>query len=55
MWENISHGQLDISNIQKFNDIFVGCSVQGRTIEELIDYALSILYLYAYNKSPLIE
>jgi hypothetical protein len=44
MWKNISYGQLGISNVKKFNDIFRDCSVPGETIEELVDYALTIPY-----------
>jgi hypothetical protein len=44
MWKNISYGQLGMSNVKKFNDIFAACSVPGDTTEALIDYALTIPY-----------
>lgn len=42
MFKNISYGQLGISNVKKFNEIFVGCSLEGNSIEELIDKSLSL-------------
>jgi hypothetical protein len=42
MWKNISYGQLGISNVRKFAAIFGACSVPGVTIEELVDYALTL-------------
>ncbi len=42
MFKNISYGQLGISNVKKFEDILGECSVKGKTIEELVDKALSI-------------
>ncbi len=42
MWKNISYGQLGISNVRKFGEIFAGCTVEGSSIEELIDNALSL-------------
>ncbi|MCL5784056.1 MAG: hypothetical protein M1142_01715 [Patescibacteria group bacterium] len=42
MWKNISYGQLGISNVKKFHDVFKGCSVDGETIEELIENALNL-------------
>jgi hypothetical protein len=44
MWKNISYGQLGISNVRKFKDVFGDYSVPGETIEELIDYALTLPY-----------
>jgi hypothetical protein len=42
MWKNISYGQLGISNVKKFDEVFRGCTVKGDSIEELIDNALSM-------------
>jgi len=42
MWKNISYGQLGVSNVSKLADVFDGCTVKGRTIEELIDNTLSL-------------
>lgn len=42
MFKNISYGQLGISNVGKFRDLFVNCTVQGDTVAELIDNALSL-------------
>jgi hypothetical protein len=42
MWKNISYGQLGISNVPKFEDVFGDCSVPGATIEALVDYALTL-------------
>jgi ubiquinone/menaquinone biosynthesis C-methylase UbiE len=42
MWKNISYGQLGISNVKKFDDIFKDCIVKGQGIEEIIDNALSL-------------
>jgi len=42
MWKNISYGQLGISNVKKFNEVFRGCTVKGDSIEELIENALSM-------------
>ena len=42
MWKNISYGQLGVSNVGKFADIFEDCAVRGESIEELIDNALSL-------------
>jgi len=43
MFKNISYGQLGISNVKKFNILFgPELSVQGATIEELVDNALSL-------------
>jgi len=43
MFKNISYGQLGISNIRKFRELFGDeISVHGSTIDELIDSSLSI-------------
>jgi hypothetical protein len=42
MWKNISYGQLGVSNVKKFDEVFSGCAVTGRSIEEIIDNALSL-------------
>ena len=42
MWKNISYGQLGVSNVRKFDDVFEDCTVKGRSIEELIDNTLSL-------------
>ncbi len=42
MWKNISYGQLGVSNVKKFDDVFDDCTVKGRSIEELIDNTLSL-------------
>jgi len=42
MWKNISYGQLGVSNVQKFDDVFNGCTVKGGSIEEIIDNTLSL-------------
>ena len=42
MWKNISYGQLGVSNVAKFDDVFDGCTIKGRTIEELIDNTLGL-------------
>ncbi|MCK4292792.1 MAG: glycosyltransferase [Planctomycetes bacterium] len=42
MWKNISYGQLGVSNVRKFDDIFNDCTVKGQSIEELIDNTLSL-------------
>lgn len=44
MWKNISYGQLGISNVRMFQNIFKGCSIPGSTIAELIDYTLTLPY-----------
>jgi hypothetical protein len=41
MFKNISYGQLGISNVPKFYDLFKGCSIKGN-IEELIDTAMGL-------------
>jgi len=42
MWKNISYGQLGISNVRKFDEVFEGCTVGGGSIEEIIDNTLSL-------------
>jgi len=42
MFKNISYGQLGISNVGKFKDIFPDLLPKGNNIEELIDNSLSI-------------
>lgn len=42
MWKNIAYGQLGVSNVKKFNDIFTGCSVPGSNIEELVQNTLEL-------------
>lgn len=42
MFKNISYGQLGISNIKKFNDLFRGYSLKGNNIEELIENSLQL-------------
>ncbi len=42
MWKNISYGQLGVSNVRKFDEVFNGCTVPGRSIEEIIDNTLSL-------------
>jgi ADP-heptose:LPS heptosyltransferase len=42
MWKNISYGQLGVSNVRKFDEVFNGCAVAGRSIEEIIDNTLSL-------------
>ena len=42
MWKNIAYGQLGVSNVKKFNDIFTGCSVPGENIEELVQNTLEL-------------
>ena len=40
--KNISYGQMGISNVKKFKDIFRDCCIISNNIEELIDKALSL-------------
>ena len=42
VWKNISYGQLGVSNVKKFDEIFDDCTVKGGSIEELIDNTLSL-------------
>lgn len=42
MFKNISYGQLGISNIRKFTELFGDNSVRGDTIEKLINNTLSL-------------
>lgn len=42
MFKNISYGQLGISNVKKFNDLFEGYSIKGNNIEELIENSLKL-------------
>jgi len=42
MWKNISYGQLGISNVRKFDDVFDDCTIKGRSIEAVIDNTLSL-------------
>ncbi|MHC4742451.1 MAG: hypothetical protein ACYS8Z_11100 [Planctomycetota bacterium] len=42
VWKNISYGQLGVSNVRKFDEVFDDCTVKGRNIEELIDNTLSL-------------
>ena len=42
MWKNISYGQLGVSNVRKFDEVFDDCTVKGRSIEEIIDNTLSL-------------
>jgi len=42
MFKNISYGQLGITNVKKFKDILGDSYIEGDTIEELIDNALSL-------------
>jgi hypothetical protein len=42
MFKNISYGQLGISNVPKFAELYRGCHVGGGSIAELIDCALSL-------------
>jgi hypothetical protein len=40
MFKNVSYGQLGISNVPKFAELYAGCHAPGATIEELIENAL---------------
>ena len=42
MFKNISYGQLGISNVPKFAELYQNCHVPGKTIGELIDNAMSL-------------
>jgi hypothetical protein len=42
MFKNISYGQLGLSNVPKFAEVYRGCHVDGASIAELIDNALSL-------------
>ena len=42
MFKNISYGQVGISNVPQFCDIYRNCTIPGRSISELIDNALSL-------------
>jgi hypothetical protein len=42
MFKNISYGQLGISNVKKFSDLFEECSIKGNNIEELIEKSLRL-------------
>lgn len=42
MFKNISYGQLGVSNVKKFNDLFEGHSIKGNNIEELIENSLKL-------------
>ncbi len=42
MFKNISYGQLGMSNVKKFHDLFKRCSIKGNNIEELIENSLGL-------------
>jgi hypothetical protein len=42
MFKNISYGQVGISNVPKFSELYRDCTIPGRSISELIDNALSL-------------
>lgn len=42
MFKNISYGQLGISNVRWFRNLYHDCSVPGDSIEDLVDNALSM-------------
>lgn len=42
MFKNISYGQLGFSNIKKFQDLFVDVSVQGESIDALVEQVLAL-------------
>jgi len=42
MFKNISYGQLGISNVPKFSELYRGCTIPGGSISELIDNALAL-------------
>lgn len=42
MFKNISYGQLGISNVKKFNDLFGESSIKGNDIRELIENSLKL-------------
>jgi hypothetical protein len=42
MFKNISYGQLGVSNVPAFSDVYQDCTVPGQSVSELIDNALSL-------------
>lgn len=42
MFKNVSYGQLGFSNVQKFQDLFSSASIQGGSIDALVDKALAV-------------
>ncbi|MFZ2310916.1 MAG: hypothetical protein WAW11_05225 [Patescibacteria group bacterium] len=57
MFKNISYGQLGFSNIEKFNDIFLGCNVYDKDNSVMIDKVLSLSkeeYIDVIKKQQLI-
>ena len=42
MFKNISYGQLGISNVKKFNEIFADCNIYDNDLDKMIKKALSL-------------
>jgi len=42
MFKNISYGQLGVSNVPAFSELYRGCTVPGESVAELVDNALSL-------------
>jgi hypothetical protein len=42
MFKNISYGQLGVSNVPKFAELYRGCTVSGRSVAELVENALAL-------------
>ena len=42
MFKNISYGQLGISNVPKFAELFRECTIPGKSVSELLDNALTL-------------
>ncbi len=42
MFKNISYGQLGVSNVSKFSELYHDCTIPGQSVSELVDSALSL-------------
>lgn len=42
MFKNISYGQVGVSNVPKFAELYRDCTIPGRSVSELIDNALAL-------------
>ena len=42
MFKNISYGQLGVSNVPKFSELYHDCTIPGGSVAELVDRALSL-------------
>jgi len=42
VFKNVSYGQVALTNVPKFRELFAGCSFDGETIAEMVDDALTL-------------